>query len=139
MPSGCLSLIILFCAFIAVIMFTVMGAIKSTDAYKAALARAKADPRVTAVIGTPITAGWFVGGKTEVSGGSGTSDLSIPIHGPKGDATIYAVATKFAGDWRYSKLVVKIKSTGETIDLAEQPDQQEPAEQTEPEEDDDEA
>ena len=119
-------------------MFTVMGAIKSTDAYKAALARAKADPRVTAAIGTPITAGWFVGGKTEVSGGSGTSDLSIPIHGPKGDATIYAVATKFAGEWRYSKLVIKIKSTGETIDLAEQPDRQEPAEPKE-EEDDDEA
>lgn len=99
-------------------MVVVFGAIKSSDAYKGALARAKADSRVTQAIGTPIKEGWFVAGKTEVSGGSGKSDLTIPIEGPNGKATIYAVATKFAGDWKYSKLVVKIDSTGEVIDLA---------------------
>lgn len=119
-------------------MFTVMGAIKSTDAYKMAVARAQEDPQVTAAIGTPITTGWFVGGRTEVSGGSGTSDLSIPIHGPKGNATIYAVATKSGGEWSYSKLSVKIASTGKTIDLTRHRGLQKPAEQSESEEDDEE-
>jgi Cytochrome oxidase complex assembly protein 1 len=99
------------------IMVVVFGAIKSSDAYKGALGRAKADSRVTEAIGKPIKEGWYVGGKTEVSGGSGTSDLTIPIQGPNGKATIYAVATKFAGEWKYSKLVVKIDGTGEVIDL----------------------
>lgn len=90
---------------------------KQSDAYKMAVARAKADQRVTDALGTPISEGWFLSGKTNVNGASGDADLSIPISGPKGKATIYAVATKSAGDWTYSKLVVKIDSTGETIDL----------------------
>jgi hypothetical protein len=105
--------------FICTIMFAVFGMIKSSDAYKTALARAKSDPRVTAAIGTPIKEAWYVSGNTNVSGGSGKADLSIPITGPKGGATIYAVATKFAGEWQYSKLVVKVERTGETIDLTE--------------------
>jgi hypothetical protein len=112
-------LIVLFAVFIAAIVGIVFGAIKSSDAYKAAVARAKADPRVTEAIGTPIKEAWYVSGNTNVSGGSGKADLSIPIHGPKGEATIYAVATKFAGEWQYSKLAVKIEHTGETIDLAD--------------------
>ena len=111
--------VILFFAFIAFIALAIFGAIKSSDAYKTAVARAKADPRVTEAMGTPIKEGWFVGGSTEVSGGSGKSDLSIPITGPKGKATIYAVATKFAGEWQYTKLVVKIEQSGEMIDLIE--------------------
>lgn len=98
----------------------VFGILKNTDVYKTALARAKNDARVSAAIGQPIQEGWFVGGSTEVSGGSGKSDLTIPIHGPKGRATIYVLATKFADEWQYSKLVVKVEGTGETIDLTEE-------------------
>jgi hypothetical protein len=112
-------------AFVAMIGIGVFGMLKSTDAYKTALTRAKANPRVTAALGTPIKEGWFVGGSTEVSGGSGKSDLTIPISGPKGTGTIYAFATKSEGEWHYSKLVVKIQNTGETIDLAEKPDDSE--------------
>ena len=83
------------------------------------MVRAKSDPRVIKAIGTPIKPEWYVGGKTDVSGGSGRSDLSIPIRGPKGEATIYVAATKFAGEWQYTKLVVKVKTTGEKIDLTE--------------------
>ena len=106
-------------AFVATIAFALFTTLKSSDAYKNAVARAKADPRVTQAIGTPIKEAWFVAGNTEVSGGSGKCDLTIPIQGPKGNATIYAVATKFAGEWQYSKLVIKIASNGETIDLTE--------------------
>ncbi len=90
---------------------------KQSDAYKMAVARAKADSRVTSALGTPITEGWYLSGNTNVNGASGNADLSIPISGPKGKGTMYAVATKSAGEWTYSKLIVKIDSTGETIDL----------------------
>jgi len=95
----------------------VFGALKQSDAYKLAVARAKSDPRVTAALGTPIGEGWYLSGHTNVNGASGDADLSIPISGPKGKGTIYAVATKSGGEWSYSKLQVKIESTGETIDL----------------------
>ena len=103
-------------------MLIVFSAMKSSDAYKIALARAKADPRVEEAIGTPIKAGLFVSGSTKVTGESGTSDITIPIYGPKGEVKIYAVATKEEGEWKYSKLVVKIADTGEKIDLGGETD-----------------
>jgi hypothetical protein len=107
--------------FVAVVAIGVFGMIKSTDAYKMAVSRAKTDPRVTAALGTPINESWFVGGHTQVDGASGKSDLAIPIRGPKGSATVYAEATKSEGEWHYSKLVVKVDKTGQTIDLTEEP------------------
>jgi hypothetical protein len=117
-PTGCcLTPLVLGGAFTAFLVLVVFGALKQSDAYKIAVARAKADSRVAAALGTPISEGWYLSGKTNVNGGSGDADLTIPISGPKGKGTIYAVATKSAGEWTYSKLVVKIDSTGETIDL----------------------
>jgi hypothetical protein len=117
-PTGCLTIIAAFVVFIAAIMLLVFGAMKSSDVYKMAVSRAKSDPRVTEAIGTPIREGYLVGGHTEVSGGSGQADLTIPIHGPKGEAKIYATATKSAGEWHYTQLIVKIENTGESIDLS---------------------
>jgi hypothetical protein len=117
-PTGCcLTPLVLGAAFAAFLVLVVFGALKQSDAYKMAVARAKADSRVVTALGTPIEEGWWLSGKTNVNGGSGDADLSIPISGPKGKGTIYAVATKSAGDWSYSKLQVKIESTDETIDL----------------------
>jgi cytochrome oxidase complex assembly protein 1 len=102
---------------VAAIVFVVFGAIKSSDVYKTAVSRAKVDKRVTEALGTPVHEAWYLAGSTNVSGGSGTADLSIPISGPKGKGMIYAVATKSAGQWEFSKLVVKVDNTAETIDL----------------------
>jgi hypothetical protein len=117
-PTGCcLTPLVLGGAFLAFVGLVVFGALKQSDAYKMAVARAKADSRVVAALGSPISEGWYLSGTTNVNGASGDADLSIPISGPKGKGTIYAVATKSAGEWTYSKLVVKIGSTGESIDL----------------------
>jgi hypothetical protein len=56
-----------------------------------------------------------------VSGTSGQADMTVPISGPKGKGTIYFVATKFAGQWSFSKLMVEIGATGQRIDLIEDP------------------
>ena len=117
-PTGCcLTPLILGGAFAAFLVFVIFGALKQTDVYKTAVARAKSNSEVIAALGQPISEGWYLSGSTNVNGGSGNADISIPISGPKGKGTIYAVATKSAGEWSYSKLQVKIDSTGETIDL----------------------
>lgn len=104
--------------FVACIVFFVFGVIKSSDAYKSALARAKQDDRVTAALGSPIKEGLAPTGKTNVNGSSGDADLAIPISGPKGKGTIYAVGTKSADKWEFSKLAVQIDG-GAMIDLNE--------------------
>ena len=116
-PVGCLTMIALVVVFFAGIMLIVFGAMKSSDAYKTAVARAKANTEVVAALGTPIDEGMFVSGKTNVDGSSGEANLTIPISGPKGSAKIYAVATKRAGRWSYSTLEVAIDGREDRIDL----------------------
>ncbi len=126
-PIGCLTIIVLAVIFAGTIALIVFGAIKSTDVYKEALARAKANPDVIAALGSPIKEGLFVSGNTNVNGASGESNISIPISGPKGKGTIYVVAKKSLGRWEYSELVVEIEKTKERIDLLAEP---EPTDQT---------
>ena len=104
--------------FVVCIVFFVFSVLKSTDVYKTALARAKNDQGVVAALGTPIQDGLVPSGKTNVNGPSGEADIAIPISGPKAKATIYAVGTKSAGKWEFSKLAVQIDG-GQLIDLNE--------------------
>jgi hypothetical protein len=93
--------------------------IKSSEAYKSAVAKAKLHPSVQETIGIPVEEGLFVTGNINVSGPSGQADLSIPIYGPEGKATIYAVAKKSAGRWIFSTLVVEMKDARQRINLLE--------------------
>lgn len=120
-PVGCLTPILLCGGFITFIMAIVFGAIKSSDAYTEALAEAQANAEVKALLGEPIEAGFWVTGNIQISGSSGDADLAIPISGPKGAATIYAVAQKTAGKWEYSTLEVVPKGAGARIDLRAKP------------------
>ena len=112
---------LLVAGFFFFIIAIVFGAMKSSDAYKMALARAKADPRVVSALGSPISDGFFPMGKTNVSGTSGQADMTVSLSGPKGKGTLYFVASKFAGQWTFSKLMVEITDTGQRIDLIEDP------------------
>ena len=116
-PTGCLTLLIFFAAFITLMVVLVFGALKSGDVYKEALAQAKAEPAVIEALGSPVKDGMFVSGSTQVNGDSGEANLSIPISGPKGRGTLYVVATKSLGVWNYSNLVVEVSETKERIDL----------------------
>jgi len=115
-PTGCFTLILLFCLFMALIFTVVMGSMKSSDAYKQAVAKARANPNVVEKLGTPITEGYLVSGNINVQNDSGNADLQIPISGPKGKAVIHAVATKSAGKWEYSRLTIAIEGQPE-LDL----------------------
>jgi Cytochrome oxidase complex assembly protein 1 len=116
-PVGCFTVTLLFLAFVASILVIVFTAMKSTDVYREALARARADPAVIEALGSPIKDGFLVSGKTNVNGASGESNLAIPISGPKGKGTIYVSADKSLGQWNYSGLVVEVEQTHERIDL----------------------
>ena len=107
----------MFLAFTGSILLIVFSAMKSTDVYKQALARAKADPAVIEALGSPIKDGFLMSGNTNVNGASGESNLAIPISGPKGKATIYVSAKKSLGQWDYSGLVVEVEQTHKRIDL----------------------
>ena len=117
-PAGCLTLILLFCLFMTLIFTIAMGSMRSSDAYKQAVAKARTDPTVVEKLGTPIAEGYLVSGNISVQNDSGNADLQIPISGPKGKAVIHAVASKSAGKWKYSRLTVSIEGQP-PVDLLE--------------------
>ncbi|HYX68348.1 MAG TPA: cytochrome c oxidase assembly factor 1 family protein [Terriglobales bacterium] len=114
---GCLGVVILGGALMAGIFFLVMGGIRSSDVYQQALAKANANPEVVVRLGQPIKPGWMVSGSINVSGPTGDADLAIPVSGPKGKGTIYAVAKKSAGEWTFSRLEVEVEGQPGRIDL----------------------
>jgi len=99
----------------------VFSAIKSTEPYKDAFARAKMNPEVIEALGSPIKEGFFVSGNRNVNGAAGEANLAIPISGAKGKGTIYVKAAKSLGHWSYSDLVVEIQATRNRIDLLKGP------------------
>jgi len=122
-PLGCVTIALLFLVFVGSILVIVFSAMKSTDVYREALARAKADPTVIEALGSPIKDGFLMSGNTNVNGASGESNLAIPISGPKGNGTIYVSANKSLGQWNYSGLVVEVGQTHQRIDLLHKPAQ----------------
>jgi formylmethanofuran dehydrogenase subunit D len=116
-PLGCFTVVLLLFVFAGSIVVIAFSAMKSTDVYREALARAKTDPAVMDALGSPIKDGVLVSGNSSVNGASGESNLAIPISGPKGKGTIYVSAIKSLGRWNYSGLVVEVGQTHERIDL----------------------
>lgn len=117
LPVGCLTPVVACGGCFALLFMLVFGALKSSEVYVESLDLAKANDDVKALLGEPIAAGALVSGNIEIQDGSGKADLSIPISGPKGSATIYAVATKSGGKWEYSRLEVVSDDSTTRIDL----------------------
>lgn len=123
-PVGCLTLILLFCLFIGLIVGIAMTSMKSSDAYKQAVATARANPTVVEKLGTPIQEGFFVSGNINVQNNSGDADLQIPLSGSKGKAVIHAVAHKSGGTWEYSRLTIALEGQPELDLLSPEPGQE---------------
>lgn len=117
-PTGCLSLLVLFGLFIAAIFFGVTSMIKESDAYKGALTEVQNNKEVKEKLGSPIQSDGMASGSINVSNSTGDCDLQIPIKGPKGKGTLFVVAVK-KGKWKYNELSVYIDATDDEIDLLE--------------------
>lgn len=114
---GCLGLLIAVALFGFAIFGVVMGAMRSSDAYQAAVNAASSNPTVVAELGAPIKPGWFTSGSINVNGSTGHADMSIPISGSVGSGKISAVADKAGGTWTFKKLSVSIDGKPAAIDL----------------------
>lgn len=116
-PTGCLTILLLFALFVAGIAGIAFTAMKSSDVYRGAVARAEAHPAVREALGEPLRTGWYLTGNIDTSGSSGHADISIPLKGSQRDGTLYAVASKSAGRWTYDTLEVEVEGQEGRIDL----------------------
>jgi hypothetical protein len=90
---------------------------RSSDAYKVALAAAQREPSVIAELGAPIRAGWFTTGELRGDDSSGEARLEIPISGSRGSGKISVRAYKSSGQLTFSDLNVRISGRASPINL----------------------
>src|SRR5688572_23870433 len=98
-PVGVIAPLLLCGTCAVVVIFGAFNALRSHEVTQHAVARAKTDPEVVALLGQPIDLGRLVSGVISRSGSTEEADLAIPISGPNGSATIEAQATKSADAW----------------------------------------
>ncbi len=120
-PVGCIGSIVLIAGFAFIIISLIFGIMKSSGVYKEAVARAQTSTKVIEAIGSPIEEGFLIYGSINVSGSRGNADIAIPISGPYGKATVYAVAEKSAGRWIFKLLDVAVEGYEGRIDLLNKP------------------
>jgi hypothetical protein len=118
-PTGCLSIIIIFVAFIGALFLGIGSLMTNSDAYKESMAAAERNKTVIENLGTPLENDGMVSGSINSSNNTGNCDLEIPIKGPKGKGILFVVATKNV-KWKYTQMSVYIEKTDEEINLLKQ-------------------
>lgn len=117
LPVGCLAMIGAFVALSALILVIIFGSMRSSWAYQEGIELASTHPDVAAVLGEPITSGWFITGSINFSGTSGNADLSIPLRGPNGRGTLYVVASRSEGEWSMDRARVQLEDQADPVVL----------------------
>ena len=115
--GGCLTLIILFIAFIGTIFFGATKMLSGSEPYQDSVAKAQNNEQVIELLGEPIETDGFMQGSINYSNDDGDADIRIPIKGPNGEGTIYVVGEKRNDVWTYSEQEVRIDKNNEVIDL----------------------
>ncbi|WP_395740068.1 cytochrome c oxidase assembly factor Coa1 family protein [Prosthecobacter sp.] len=115
--GGCLGLLVLgVLASIGIFLFA-MNVIKKTDVYAEAFRRVQNSTEVQEALGTPIDNGWAFSGTVNYNNGEGKAAFTVPVTGPKGEATMRVVAEKSSdSEWKYSTLDVEFPD-GHKVDL----------------------
>jgi hypothetical protein len=106
----------------AALYFAIAAAFKSSDVYQQAVARLNTNAEATRVLGVPISSGMPMG-IVSVSGPSGRAQLSIPVEGSKAKGTIFLLATKEMGQWRFDRIELEVEGRDGRIDLGSSPRQ----------------
>jgi len=120
-PTLILGLVLLLALFVGGLVTFVFGLLKSSEPYQHAVAVASSNPDVARELGTPIVPSWYLSGNINVSGSSGDADLAIPLKGSLHRGTVYVVAKKTDGIWKYSALKMLVEGRESPIELLPAP------------------
>jgi hypothetical protein len=118
-PTGCLSLIVIFAIFIVGMFFTVTAMLKESTPYVDAYSKATSNSYVIEQLGEPIEQSAIIQGQISVVNNDGDADIRIPLKGPKGEALLHVIGTKRNDVWSYQKMKVFFVTTKDSINLLE--------------------
>lgn len=96
---------------VALIIVGALTVMKSSEVYQRSVEAVKTDPRITEVLGSDISEGFFFTGEVN----SSAAKFIIPVSGSKGEGEVYVQATNTTGHWEYHTLI--LHTDNEDIDL----------------------
>ncbi|TWU65018.1 Cytochrome oxidase complex assembly protein 1 [Crateriforma conspicua] len=117
--GGCLGVVLLCGGVMGFGVFSLFTLIKSSDPYQQSLARAQANETLIAELGQPIEAGWMLQGNINLNDDDGDADLTYPISGPNGSATVKVKGSKQDGVWTYEIMRATVDGSGTQVDLGD--------------------
>ncbi|CAB0151252.1 hypothetical protein PSI9734_01665 [Pseudidiomarina piscicola] len=103
-------------ALAAVLVYFLINMMKG-EAYDLSFKAVSEHAAVHALLGEPIEPGFFVLGNVSISGPSGTAKLQYNVSGPDGDATVFAYATRDAGQWQLNRVIVDVDGARERFNV----------------------
>jgi hypothetical protein len=95
----------------------IVGLIGSSEVCRLAVQQAQSNSAVAERLGEPIKQGLVVGGSIKISGSSGSANLEIPLPGPRASGTLYAVAERRVGTWKFETLQLGVRGDRNRVDL----------------------
>jgi len=99
------------------VVIATLSLMKSSEPYQQAVHVALQNAHVQAKLGAPVKPGWLARGRVNTSGASGYARISIPLEGSAHKGTLYVVARKLNGQWRYQTLVLSVEGGNESVDI----------------------
>ncbi|MDZ4288573.1 MAG: cytochrome c oxidase assembly factor Coa1 family protein [Prosthecobacter sp.] len=116
--GGCAALVMLGAALVAGIFFLVMGVMRSDETCAQTLKAAQESKEMQQELGQPMRMGWFVTGDISTFNGNGTVNVTVPIVGPAGEASVHTMGTREpGGPWVFTRMEATILKTGRTVKL----------------------
>ena len=115
--GGCLTVIFLFIFGIGAAVFGISKAVKNATPYAYAVEQASNNQTVIEFLGEPIETAGIMSGNISLSDNHGNVDITIPLKGPHGRASVTIKGEKIDGEWNYDELYVLIKESSEKINL----------------------
>jgi len=99
------------------VLLTCLFCVKSSKIYRKTIITVQKNDRVLKLIGSPVKAGLLVMGNISRRTTETMVNMSIPLSGPDGQATVFAVAKRQKKEWCFTTLQVQCRKSGTHIDL----------------------
>ncbi|RXG18176.1 cytochrome oxidase complex assembly protein 1 [Leeuwenhoekiella aestuarii] len=118
--GGCFTVILLGIILIGGAFFSFFSAVKSGSGGDEAFEIAQNNTKVIEALGEPIEKGTFGSNyNVKYNNGHKTTEATIPINGPNGEATLTVKTSGSDDDKVYEVFEIQLENTGEIIDLRE--------------------
>ena len=115
--GGCLIIILLFVFGIGAAIFGGVKLLTNSEPYEYALEAATTNEELIAIIGEPIEADGMMQGSLNYSNGNSYADITIPLKGPKGKASVTIIGEKLDDTWEYEEFYITVEASDQKINL----------------------